>query len=223
MSKYYNLVREEMLKLINKHCKDGAHDIYHLDRVYKMALYINKKENLNGDEDIICLASYMHDIHRLKVDCNEELRHSHEMGIVFYELCIRLNLHKDIIKKVKLCIECTDKHSFSEGEDYNINIPIEAIALKDSDNLDSIGAIGIARAFMFGQYINEDMYNDRIKLDDNGYNLIKKSESIIHHFYEKLLKLESDMITNSGKVIAKERTDYMENYLNKFFEEFHLS
>ena len=44
-SKYYSVVRDEVKKLIKEYCKEGAHDIYHLDRVYKMALYINEKDN----------------------------------------------------------------------------------------------------------------------------------------------------------------------------------
>ncbi|MBY0755226.1 HD domain-containing protein [Clostridium sardiniense] len=221
MSKYYNSVREEMIKLLSKHCKEGAHDIYHLDRVYKMAKLINEKEGLSGDEDVLCLSSYMHDLHRLQMNDEVELKHSHEMGIIFYELCIKLELDMELIKKIKECIESTDKHCFL-GDELESDLPIEAIILKDADNLDSLGAVGIGRAFMFGEHIGEKMYDPHTNLDGGHYNLTEKSKSIVHHFYEKLFRLEEDMGTNIGRRIAKNRIDYMEEYLNRFFEEFEV-
>lgn len=221
MSKYYSLIREEMENVINKYSKEGAHDIYHLDRVYKMAKYINDKEKLNCDEDILCLASYMHDIHRLSFD-GDNIKHSHDLGIVFYEICIKLDLQKDLIKKIKACIEATDKHNFNLENKKDENMSKESIVLQDADNLDALGTIGIGRAFMFGAYMQEKMYDPKFKLDEDEYDLTKKSKSIIHHFYEKLLKLELDMNTQTGKDIANKRTNYMEDYLNRFFEEFEV-
>ncbi|WP_024613465.1 HD domain-containing protein [Clostridium sp. Ade.TY] len=219
-SKYYSIVRDEVKKLIKEYCKEGAHDIYHLDRVYKMALYINEKDNLNGDLDILCLASYMHDLHRLQLKDDIELKHSDDIDEIFNEVCNRLNLRDELIEKLKECIVLTDKHSFCGDVIEESESQIEGIILRDADNLDSLGAVGIARAFMFGQYIGEEMYDPNEKLEDREYDLTSRSSSIIHHFYEKLFKLEYDMITNVGKEIAKERVDYMEEYLNRFFEEF---
>lgn len=221
-SNYYSSVRNKIKKLIEMYGKEGAHDIYHLDRVYKMALYINEKDKLNANLDVLCLAAYMHDLHRLQISENVELKHSGDIDEIFNEICEELKINEPLKENVRECIELTDKHSFCNDVIPEEDMPIEGIILRDSDNLDSLGAVGIARAFMFGQYIGEDMYNPDEKLSDAEYNLIKKSSSIVHHFYEKLFKLEYDMITISAKNIAKERLDYMEEYLNKFFEEFEV-
>ena len=38
-------------------------------------------------------------------------------------------------------------------------------------------------------------------------------------FYEKLLKIKDTINTDEGKKIAKARTDFMQAYLNEFYEE----
>ena len=47
----------------------------------------------------------------------------------------------------------------------------------------------------------------------------KNKTTAINHFYEKLLKLEGLMNTQSGKRLAKKRQTIMEDFLENFFEE----
>ena len=44
-------------------------------------------------------------------------------------------------------------------------------------------------------------------------------DTTVNHFYEKLLLLKDLMNTNSGKIMAKERHDFMMIYLKQFFAE----
>ena len=41
----------------------------------------------------------------------------------------------------------------------------------------------------------------------------------INHFYEKLLLLKDLMKTPSGKLMAQQRHDFMQEYLNQFYQE----
>ena len=41
----------------------------------------------------------------------------------------------------------------------------------------------------------------------------------INHFYEKLLKIKDNINTEEGKKFANERTKYMQEFLNEFYEE----
>ena len=50
MSKYFNSIREEINLLYDNKYKGNTYDIYHLDRVYKMARYINYKESLEIED-----------------------------------------------------------------------------------------------------------------------------------------------------------------------------
>lgn len=223
MSLLLNKIRDYMINLINEYIEDAAHDIFHLDRVYKMANYINKSMGYEADEDVLCIVSYLHDLHRFKIKGFEKLRSSELVDTFLEDIYNELRLPLEKFDLVRLCIISTDKHSFSKGGSIDNDLPIEAKILKDADNLDALGAIGIARAFTFGQYIREPIYIPEIDINSEEYDITKKSSSIVHHFYEKLLKLEDDMITCEGKMIAKERSNYMKLYLDIFFKEFNFN
>jgi uncharacterized protein len=47
----------------------------------------------------------------------------------------------------------------------------------------------------------------------------KHKSTAINHFYEKLLKLKDLIHTQTGKQIAKQRHEFMEKYLEQFFQE----
>ena len=47
----------------------------------------------------------------------------------------------------------------------------------------------------------------------------KSTAPTINHFYEKLLLLKDLMNTESGKRIAEQRHQYMEGFLNQFYNE----
>ncbi len=41
----------------------------------------------------------------------------------------------------------------------------------------------------------------------------------LSHFYDKLLKLKDLMNTDTAKKIAEERSEYMTNYVKRFYQE----
>lgn len=93
--------------------------------------------------------------------------------------------------------------------------------MQDSDRLDAIGAIGIARTFAYGGKTKRNIYNPDVGIieirNQNDYNNLNRHS--INHFYEKLLKLKDLMNTEEAKRIAKLRHEFMQRYLEEFFEE----
>ncbi|MEM5771766.1 MAG: phosphohydrolase, partial [Candidatus Aenigmatarchaeota archaeon] len=99
---------------------------------------------------------------------------------------------------------------------------IEAKILQDADRLDALGAIGIARCFATGAKLGKVIYDPEIKpkLHKSFVSYKRSKSTSINHFYEKLLLLRRRMNTKLGKQIAKEREEFMRNFLKRFFLEF---
>ena len=129
-----------------------------------------------------------------------------------------LSVDDDIIDKVCNIIRTM---SFKGGTTNAHQETIEGKVVQDADRLDAIGAIGIARTFAYGGYKERELYNPDINPQkfDNFEQYKKNDGTTINHFYEKLLLLKDLMNTESGKSLAKERHEFMENYLEQFYRE----
>ena len=198
---------KEDIKVLYKNESSG-HDYDHSIRVLNNSLLINKKENC--DEFIISLASLLHDVDDPKVFKTENYQNART-------ILGKYNIEMDIINSV---IDVISTISF-KGDNSNRPNTIEGKVVQDADRLDAIGAIGIARAFTYGGYHQRKMYDPEIlprdKMSIEEYR--SSNGTTINHFYEKLLKLENTMNTESAKEIAKVRTEFLNEYLDRFIDE----
>ena len=98
---------------------------------------------------------------------------------------------------------------------------LEAEVVQDADRLEALGAVGVARCFMYAGNKGDAMYLPEEKADVNrtGKDYRNHRSSAINHFYEKLLLLKDDMKTISGKEMAEDRHRFLEVYLQQFFDE----
>ena len=174
-----------------------GHDYFHIERVVTNAKKILAHEN--ADAFIVELAAWVHDIGDYKlhggVDKSEELITSYLQS---------LDLDVDTIAFVN---QIVSQVSFSKG---NQPTSIEAMIVQDADRLDAIGAVGIARCFAYGGSTGNILYNP---FDQS------KNASSVQHFYDKLFKLKDLMNTTTGKSIAEERHQYMQNFIQQFYSE----
>ena len=188
-----------------------GHDWWHVDRVRNLALYICKREG-KGDFFLIEAAALLHDIIDDKLsdspDKNKEK---------LFELYDELKLNNQEIEAITYIIE---NISYRGGNETLLN-SFEAKVVRDADRLDAMGAIGIARAFAYGGYKHQTLYDPEIAVRETMTFDQYRSEksSSIHHFYEKLLLLKERMHTYTAKEIAKERHEFMETFLDHFYKE----
>jgi len=191
---------------------EAGHDWFHIERVYKTAININKVEK--GNALVVALAALLHDIADPKFNNGDE-----ELGPSIAEDFLKsIAVAEDIISHVKLIIQnMSFKNSFDEAGFTSMEMQI----VQDADRLDAIGAIGIARAFTYGGFKNRVLYNPAIKPEQHLTKESYKNTSAptINHFYEKLLLLKDMMNTEAGKAIAIERHNFILQYLEHFYKE----
>jgi uncharacterized protein len=191
---------------------EAGHDWFHIERVYKTALFINTREN--GDVLTVALAALLHDIADSKFNNGDEEIGPQTAG----QFLAELDISAEVIVHVQQIIR-NMSFKASLGE-INFHSP-ELYIVQDADRLDAIGAIGIARAFTYGGYKNRVMYDPAIPSEPNqGKEAYKNSTApTINHFYEKLLLLKDLMKTSAGKELAEERHNFMLLYLQHFYAE----
>jgi len=191
---------------------EGGHDWFHIERVYKNALLIANGENC--DILIVQLGALLHDIADSKFHDGDETV-GPKKARLFLE---SKNVHENKIVPV---INIIENISFKGGHEVKKFSSLELDIVQDADRLDAIGAIGIARTFNYGGFKNRAIYNPEINPNLNmSKEEYKNSDApTINHFYEKLLLLKDKMNTKTGKEIAAQRHEFMELFLNQFYEE----
>jgi len=191
---------------------EGGHDWFHVQRVYKNTLLISENENVN--KTIVVLGALLHDIADSKFHDGDE-----SIGPIKANAFLQTQgLSQETITHV---IKIIENVSFKGGNTVKTFHSKELEVIQDADRLDAIGAIGIARTFNYGGFKNRAIYNPSIKPNLNmSVTQYKASDApTINHFYEKLLLLKDKMNTPSGKKIAQERHEFMEKFLEQFYQE----
>ena len=191
---------------------EGGHDWFHIERVYKNALLIANGENC--DILIVQLGALLHDIADSKFHDGDETV-GPKKARLFLE---SKNFPENTIANVVNVIE---NISFKGGHETKKFSSLELDIIQDADRLDAIGAIGIARTFNYGGFKNRAIYNPKINpnLHMSKEEYKNSDAPTINHFYEKLLLLKDKMNTKTGKEIAAQRHEFMELFLDQFYDE----
>ena len=207
-------IQKTILFVKEKLEKDGTgHDWLHIDRVHKNAKKISSKES--GNLFVIELGALLHDIQDWKFSKSKQTL---EGAQIAYNWLISLNVPSNICDQVKHIVE---NISFKGANVENKINSLEGKIVQDADRLDAMGAIGIARTFAYGGFKQRPIYSPNIKPQiHNSFEEYKKQDgTAVNHFYEKLLLLKDKMNTETGKLLAEKRHDFMNLYLDQFFDE----
>lgn len=204
MEDLVNKVREIMIEklLVSK----GSHDFDHTERVYNLAVHLAKTEG--ADLEVVQVAALMHDIARKEEDdsCGV-INHALRGSEVSREILLDLGVSEERIDWICGCIAC---HRF---RDNNNPETLEEKIIFDADKLDSIGATGLGRAFLFAGELGNRMHNKDV--DVTQPLEYTKEDAAYHEFLIKLSKIKDKMQTEEGRRIAEHRHQFMED----FFEE----
>ena len=198
-----------------------GHDFYHGQRVAHLALKMYLADHPEASETsristIIQCAGYLHDTIDEKV-CADPEGVLAKIKVLLAEVGFEDLENQDII--------FTMTHmSFSKNIEHHYQLPMSGQYVQDADRIESLGAIGIARAFTYGGKHGNLIYDPAIKpaelVSHDQYR--EHEETTINHFDEKLFKLEKLMNTAGGKKEAHERTEYMKEFVAKFLAEWNV-
>ncbi len=188
---------------------DVAHDFEHIMRVLKNAIIIARKER--SDIELITAAVLLHDIISYPKSDPRSKNSALESAEESKKILKKYNCTHD---EIKIISDAIRDHSFSRGV---VPQTLEGKILQDADRLDALGSIGIVRTFAVGSAENRPFYNKddpfckKRSPDDKNWTL--------DHFYKKLLLLEKTMNTKTGKIMARNRTKIMKNFLDELKKE----
>lgn len=191
----------------------SGHDWFHIERVLAMATYIAKQEK-NCDVFVIQLTALLHDIGDWKFH-NGDSTVGAKIAKTWLE---ELTVPEKVIENVCYIVEYI---SYKGGSPIGQMKTLEGMIVQDADRLDALGAIGIARAFAYGGYKKQEIYNPQIekKINMSAREYLAKKGTTINHFYEKLLLLKDKMNTNTAKKIAEKRHKFIILFLAIFYKE----
>jgi uncharacterized protein len=209
-----HFIIEETIKYVKNQLTDaeGGHDWWHIYRVWKTAQHIALSEQ--ADDLVVSLGALLHDIADSKFHNGDETVGPRKAR----EWLLSLAVDEPVIIHVENII----KHiSFKGGNHQQAFKSKELDIVQDADRLDAIGAIGIARAFNYGGFKNRPLHDPTVPVNRNMSREEYKNNKAptINHFYEKLLLLKERMNTPTGKQMAIQRHQFMENYLKQFYAE----
>ncbi|ASJ10938.1 phosphohydrolase [Thermococcus sp. P6] len=169
--------------------REGTHGFSHVERVFNLCMHIGKKEG--ADLEVLALAALLHDVARPLEDAGKVEDHAIEGARIAEDYLRSLGYPEEKARAVARAIE---SHRFSRGPEPET---LEAKILSDADKLDAIGAIGIARVFMYSGEHGRDI------------------EASLRHFEEKILKLRDTMYTETARSMAEERHAFTLRFIER--------
>jgi uncharacterized protein len=188
----------------------GSHGFDHVKRVLSLSLRLGREAEANLE--VLTLAALLHDIGRPEEDrtagksCHAEVG-SREAG----EILKKFGAAPATVRKVR---DCVRQHRY-RGE--AVPVSLEAKILFDADKLDSLGAVGIGRAFLFAGEVGARLHNTAAEAEKaEPYSV---GDTAFREYQVKLRNLPRRMKTPEGRRLGRERTAFMEGFFRRLAAE----
>ncbi|BBO71883.1 phosphohydrolase [Desulfosarcina alkanivorans] len=189
----------------------GSHDWDHTLRVHRLCRCIGAAEG--ADLLVAETAAYLHDIGRAHQDRGRgNLCHAEKGAAMAREMLAAVPLADDRRENI---IHSIAAHRFRRGASPET---LEARVLFDADKLDAIGAVGVARAFLFAGELGARLHSPEVdvvrapaySIDDTGYR----------EYVVKLSRIKDRILTDTGRRLAEDRHRFMVGFFDRFLEEY---
>ena len=192
----------------------GSHGPDHSERVYFMALAIGRE--LSARLDILAAAALLHDIgRRHETETRGDICHAQKSAELAEPVLDKLGFSPKDIEAIQHCIR---SHRFRGQEAPQSQ---EAQILFDADKLDSIGAVGIGRAFLFAGQIGAKLHDAEI--DHGKTDAYSNEDTAYREFQVKMSRVRDQILTAPGKKLAQQRHRFMEIFFDELNREIYGS
>jgi len=188
----------------------GSHDWDNTERVLELCLRIGRQEK--ADLEVLRLAAILHDIGREAEDkSGGRLCHGARGAVLAAGILKRHGLERETVSRV---VHCIAAHRFRGRRRPE---SLEARVLFDADKLDSIGAVGIGRAFLFAGEVGARLHDPAV--DIRKTRPYTREDTAYREFLVKLSRIKSRMHTGEGKRLARERHRFMVGFFDRLNKE----
>jgi len=186
----------------------SAHGFDHVLRVMALAERIARAEG--ADVEIVRTAALLHDLASEGPDRDNH----HVVGAqTAREILLGMGHPAGRVEAVAHCIR---SHRFRRPEESPQTL--EAQCLFDADKLDAIGAVGVARAFIYGAELGQPMWG-AVSPEFKAGEQTGEVHTAHHEFYHKLIRIRERLYTETGRLLAAERHRYMVDFFNRMARE----
>lgn len=190
---------------------DAAHDFDHVLRVTRLAEQIARAEG--ADVTVVWLAALLHDVSLSDGDAGSSARKSHHLAAADFarRWLTERGVGNQAIENVVHSIEA---HRFRDRSVQPQTL--EARCLYDADKLDSIGAIGVGRAFAFagahGSRLWSEPWRDAPGYEDRPQGV---DYTPVHEFVYKLQHILDTLYTETARRIGARRHAFMQAFFDQ--------
>lgn len=192
----------------------SGHSMDHIERVYHLAMQFADREH--ADKNIVALAVLLHEVDDYKLfgeESAKNLTNAHSI----------LNSHETDEDAKSRVIEIIRTMGYNKSLDGVRPKTLEGMIVSDADMCDAIGAIGILRTHAYNiskgnEFFVKAMDPESAVTSAGEYRSAKTSHSV-QHFFDKLLKIPSMLMTESGKQEGEKRKKIMNDFLIELFRE----
>jgi len=184
---------------------DAAHDFDHVRRVTRLGVRIATAED--ADVTVVWLAALLHDVPVANPELGADARVGHHRAAAGFAQRL-LAEHGLEPARVANVVHCIEAHRF---RDRSIEPQtLEARCLYDADKLDSIGAIGVGRAFAFAGAQGSRLWTEPWRnAPADTIQPAGVEYTPVHEFVYKLQRLQATLFTGTARVIAVQRHQFM--------------
>lgn len=191
---------------------EPTHDFDHVLRVVHMADRLAKLEG--ADLEIVRTAALLHDISRIEDSSLSMQADPTTDHAVLAARAVRKILADQPEAFIDAVAHAIEAHRFRNDIEPQT---LEAKVLFDADKLDSIGAIGVARAFSYAGMLGNPLWGDIP--EDYAPTTKDKGHTPRHEFEVKLKRVKDRLYTDSGRKIAEARHAYMVGFFEQMAAE----